>query len=350
MMILIIALSILAMALVLLHISRKVQGIQGEEQKECPKPPTPCPTPNPPTPKPNPGPLPPCPDCPSCDPDAPCDFSEGFQGGCRKCRVVLDTSVSGTKPYMTNEDKYGDYEQDHIDRSVWMDNSKDGFADSSTQDFVFNSEGGRQATKDAINASRQRYPFDWAQLPTDSSVYQQNQALFNKESKNAAPYKDETFIDINGDKLLPPGTYMDPESRTLQMYKPSETSGYLKTEPSDVKKWLTKMYKTKGVIPEIVEKDNNVYEIVGVQEINPKIVYEDEVPQTQMSVQSNTVDSRVDPDSMIVVPTVASDFAQGLDPFSTVTSKTSMGRNNYDQWSPDLQTMFGPNMQWQQYG
>jgi hypothetical protein len=53
---------------------------------------------------------------------------------------------------------------------------------------------------------------------------------------------------------------------------------------------------------------------------------------------------------MIVVPTVANDFAQGIDPFSTVTSKTSIGRNNYDQWSPDLQTMFGPNMQWQQYG
>ena len=81
---------------------------------------------------------------------------EGFedkkekQEGYRNCATVLDTGLEQDKPYMTNQDQYGDFEQD----------------------VVYQNEGGRDTTQEAINMAKRRFPFDWSQLPPSSSLFQ----------------------------------------------------------------------------------------------------------------------------------------------------------------------------------
>jgi hypothetical protein len=122
---------------------------------------------------------------------------EGFnKDDSESCYTVLDTSKDGNKPYVTNEDKYGDYEQD----------------------IVYKNEGGFDPTRNAIDMARRKFPFDWAQLPPSSGHFQEQQALFVKDSTStASPYTKETGETIEAKKLHPPDEYQED---TLKAYKP----------------------------------------------------------------------------------------------------------------------------------
>lgn len=278
-------------------------------------------------------PKPSCPPKPDCR--RRCPPSEGFQND-RNCRTVLDTTSDSTKPYMTTEHLYGDYNADNGDgtASIWMDKATPSGQEAFEKDVIFNSEGGREATRAALSAAKNQFQFDWAQLPPSSSLYQQNQAAYV-----AAPYTSETFVDISTTEPTP------------IPYKPSDPANYKKTDPEDVTKWLNDMYKQKGLIPEIEVKADNVYNVIGTREINPTIVYEDSnaPAKTAQQMTPQDYDPRVSPNT-IVVPPAAQDISIGLDPFNSALMRTSVGRQSVTQWSPELEKMFGKKMQWQQWG
>jgi hypothetical protein len=280
-----------------------------------------------------------CPPKPKCGPRCPPTL-DGFQDKeGRNCRTVVDTTPESSKPYMTTQHLQGDYYEDNGDGTapVWMDKATPSGQVAFEKDIIFNSEGGREATRAALSAAKNQFQFDWAQLPPSSSLYQQNQASYV-----AAPYNAETFVDIIDSSASDPVPIP---------YKPSDPNNYKKTEPEDVKKWLNEMYKEKGLIPEIVEKPDNVYEVIGTREINPKIVYEDEVarPTSSQQLTPSDYDPRVTPNSF-VVPPAAQEISAGLDPFNSALMRTSVGRQTVMQWSPELEGMFGKKMQWQQWG
>jgi ABC-type sulfate transport system substrate-binding protein len=249
---------------------------------------------------------------------------EAFQDGGRNCRTVLDTTSQQYKPYMTNQDKYGDFEAD----------------------FIYQNEGGYDPTKEAINTARRRFPFDWSQLPPSSSLFQAQQALFVKDNTaTAAPYALETFTDIESKKVLPPdGTEDQAETDALKAYKPVATADMKSVDEKSVKELIEKIYGDKGLVAKVAKDANNVFEVYEVQEKNPKIVYEDEV-QTTSSMQSNALNPMVDPTEMLVTPNAVSDVV----PYAS-GENTRSGRQSYSNYNPNLEGIFGPKMQWQQWG
>lgn len=249
-------------------------------------------------------------------------LSDGFQDS--GCRTVLDTSLDDLKPYVTNQDKYGDFEQD----------------------VVYMNEGGRDTTKEAINLAKRKFPFDWSQLPPSSSLFQQQQALFVKDpTTSAAPFTNETFVNIDSKKVLPPDGSLD-EDDQLKMYQPKPTADLNAVDGKSVNELIQNIYGSKGFVAKVAEKNNNVFEVYELQEKNPKIVYEDEV---QASAQSNELASKVEPSQMLVTPDIVQDVQNDLMPFVRGES-TSMKRSSYSDYNPNLEGIFGPKMQWQQWG
>lgn len=240
--------------------------------------------------------------------------------------TVLDTSYSQAKPYVTTEDKYGDFEQDVINEK----------------------EGGSEATRDAINAARRKLPFDWEQLPPSASRFQQQQAIFVKDvSATAAP-----FINIQDKetmKALPPdeAEAAAQETAILQAYQPKATADLQSVDAKSVSDLMEKLYAKKGLIPQVVQKSNNVFEIIALQEKNPKIVYEDEV---QSSIQTNELNPMIAPNEMIVTPQAVSDLKVGLDPFKNADTNGKLAGRNMDTYNPNLEGVFGQKMSWQQWG
>jgi len=249
---------------------------------------------------------------------------DGFQD--RNCRTVLDTS-NQTKPYVTNEDKYGDFEQD----------------------FIFQNEGGYDPTKEAINMARRRFPFDWSQLPPSSSLFQAQQSLFVKDPAGlSAPFTKETFENLESMKVLPPDNSADEaEQDALKAYQPVATADLKTVDDASVKKLIEKIYGEKGLVARVAKKANNVYEVYETMEKNPKIIYEDEVERG--GNENNALNPMVEPSQMLVVPNAVSEVGVGLAPFGSGESQGTR-RQTYSDYNPNLEGIFGPKMQWQQWG
>ena len=227
------------------------------------------------------------------------------------------------RPYMTNEDQYGDFEQD----------------------FVMMNEGGYNPSKDAINAARRRYPFDWSQLPPSANQYQMQQMLFAKESANqAAPYTAETFKDIEARDLLPVDgeAEAEREKKILSSYVAASTSEVAAPTVQSVEELVKKIYDPQGKIPIVKQRGTtNVYEIYEVKEKNPKIVYEDEVVRGRVNPLEPL---SPDVQKYVEMPT---DVSLGLAPLS---EKEKLARNSYATWDPTLEGIFGKSLSWQTWG
>jgi hypothetical protein len=258
--------------------------------------------------------------------------------------IVYDDGVV-QKPYMTNEDLYGDYE----DPTYVLGGSGSGSAElggSYEQDFIFMQEGGQNPSRDAINAARRRFPYDWSSLPPSSSQFQMQQALFAKEPVNqAAPYTAETFKDMEAADLLPPDAVAEAErqAKLLASYKPISASDFGAPTTESVEELVAEIYKPRGLVPSVKQQGvTNIYEIYETKEIEPKIVYEDDASQ-QRGVPNPLEPLRPD----VGKQAAPSDTSLGLAPAS---EKTKAARNSYATYDPSLEAMFGPRMSWQQWG
>jgi len=247
---------------------------------------------------------------------------EGFEGS---CKTVLDTSYQA-KPYMTTEDKYGDFEQD----------------------FVYQNEGGFDTTREAIDAARRRFPFDWAGLPPSSALFQAQQALFSSDKgKTAAPFVSETFSNLDAQKALPPDEYGQvTEDDILKAYKARETKNLKVVDEKSVNKLISDIYGSKGLVAKVAKKANNVFEVYEVQEKNPKIVWEDEV-SSNFSMQDNALNPLTS--ETLIVPKGAGDITAGVMPNGNGES-TRLSKRSYSDYNPNLEGIFGEKMQWQQWG
>ncbi len=230
------------------------------------------------------------------------------------------------RPYMTNEDQYGDFEQD----------------------FIMMNEGGYNPSKDAINAARRRYPFDWSQLPPSANQYQMQQMLFAKEPVNqAAPYTAETFKDIEARDLLPGDgeAEAERERKLLSSYVPVTASEVAAPSIQSVEELVKKIYDPQGKIPIVKQRgDTNVYEIYEVKEKNPKIVYEDDAVRGVANPLEPLQPLSPDVPKYVEMPT---DASLGLAP---VSEKAKLARNSYATWDPTLEGIFGKNLTWQTWG
>lgn len=223
-------------------------------------------------------------------------------------------------PYVTNEEpilKLDDYEYS----------------------MIFQNEGSREAGKREISDAMSRYPLDWSNKPPSDQEFQVAQTVFKDKVSVEAPADTSQFNDISGKNMQPPNlSAADAAEREIvQMYKPEETKDLIHYSLKDAKRLVERLYERRGkkAIIEPSLQGNNVFEIVEVDDIHPKIVWEDEV-------QRDVPREKLRGEQTIVVPTVVNDLAAGLDPWYEPRQSTRMGRSDYTKWTPGLERQFAP--------
>ena len=235
--------------------------------------------------------------------------------------VVLDTSKNGMFPYTTepinNLDQY-------------------------ELEAVFNNEGDRELKQQQINQITRQYPLDWSKYPPNSSKFQSGQAKYIEGFSTNASAEDleKPYKNIGAGNLTPPDTIAmeKEEKRILSTYKPKHARDLTTYDLDDAETLIANIYKPKGLIPEVVRKEGNVFEIVRTRKIKEEIQYEDDLPDAPSSSRPVMAAG----EARIEVPPVALETAASRDPFYEPTTSTRADRSDYTKWTPGLERMFAP--------
>lgn len=171
---------------------------------------------------------------------------------------------------------------------------------------------------------------DWSELPPDANEFQIKRQDFLEGIYNKPILDDSVFKQLEGKDVQPPDQdQLDAEeAKLMATYTPEHSGSLTKYSLEDAKDFINKFYERRGKVPEIVEdpKFPNVYQVVAVQDKEPKIVWEPAAPSSPDAVDylgENTIN----------VPQVAVERA---DPFFFGEGK------GYKSWTPGLERMFAP--------
>lgn len=236
-------------------------------------------------------------------------------------KVVLDTSKKTMFPYTT--DPINSIDQYELDA-------------------VFENEGDRELKKQQINQMTRRYPLDWVNYPPNSSKFQSGQAKYIEgfSTHSSSEDLDKPYKNIGNGNLQPPDTLAleKEERKILATYHPKNANDLTTYDIEDAEELISKIYKPKGLIPEVVRKEGNVFEVVRTRNVNEKIQYEDDLPDAQVSYKPLEAAG----EARIQVPAVATETAASRDPFYEPTTSTRSSRSDYTKWTPGLSRMFAP--------
>jgi len=246
---------------------------------------------------------------------APMKLKQGF-----KDTVVLDTSQKMDMfPYTTSPiDSLDQYENE----------------------IVYANEGDRELKQTEINRLTRRRPLDWAGLPPNSSMFQSEQAKYLEGFETMAPANESQYNAIGAGNLTPPDTLAmeKEEQKILKTYQPKKAEDLVTYDIDDAQALIDKIYEPKGLVPTVVRKENNVFEVVSTRSIKNKIEYEDDLPDAPASNRPTTSAG----EATITVPPIATETAAGRDPFYEPTTSTRADRQDYTKWTPGLERMFAP--------
>jgi hypothetical protein len=206
--------------------------------------------------------------------------------------------------------------------------------------LVFQQEGDREISKALYNKLQSQYPLDWSVQPPSSAHFQAGLQKLKESFRGTPvlPSEGNPYKEMGAEALTPPDTtaaHME-ERKILQLYKPAKTDSLGTYQLDDAQALIRRIYDAKGLVPEVQEKENNVYEIIGTRRKDEKIVYEDENPPAQRAPVQEAGEGT------ITVPATAVDVAAGLDPFFTPNASTHMDRWDYTKFTPGLERMFAP--------
>ena len=205
--------------------------------------------------------------------------------------------------------------------------------------LVFQNEGSREISQQSKNALTSAYPMDWSALPPASAVFQAGKSDM-EQARPSDPIPTDTYKAIEAASLNPPDNdeIEEEEKKILATYAPKHAGDLTTYNVEDAKELIQKIYGAKGQVAEIVEKPNNVYEVVGVQSKNPKVRFEDEPAEAAGGQMYNNPTSF----NTIAVPQAAADTSAALDPFYEPRNGVRASKANYTQWTPGLERMFAP--------
>lgn len=206
--------------------------------------------------------------------------------------------------------------------------------------LVFQQEGDREISKALYNKLQSQYPLDWSVQPPSSAHFQAGLQKLKESFANSSPVQKgaDPYLQVSGEEMTPPDTSLAQmeERKLLQLYQPSKTGELTSYQLDDADALIKRIYDAKGLVPEVVKKDGNVYEVIGTRRKDEKIVYEDENPPAQRAPVEEAGEGK------ITVPVTAVDTAAGLDPFFTPGSSTHLDRWDYTKFTPGLERMFAP--------
>jgi hypothetical protein len=256
---------------------------------------------------------------------------DGFETRMKDIPVEQDND--GSKPYATTPImKLADYD------------------DAVELDVVAGIEGDRGASHERLNRLASAHQYDWSMQPPVAKTFQEGQAQWllesnivgNQTANNAVRFggggAGATIKESFTNPAVQPPDYDSiaaEEQRILSTYVPEKSANLSKYSADDVDDLIKRVYKARGLIPEVKEAPNGVYEVVATRPINEKVLYEDEV-------DANIVREGGGAEAVINVPSAAEAVAAGLDPFYEPRTSTRPGRNTYMNWTPGLERMFAP--------
>jgi hypothetical protein len=215
--------------------------------------------------------------------------------------------------------------------------------------LVFQYETDKEMSKEEINRLTAQRPLDWSNQPPNSAVFQKGFSELRQRDRQQqdANYTEgfqdtvsgfNPYKEIDGSSLQPPDTSATEmeERKILQTYKPTHSESLTTYDLEDANKLIKKIYDAKGLIPTVVQKPNNVFEIVGVRKKDEKIIYEDEEAPAKMSAVGSAGEAT------ITVPPTSADINVGLDPFYTPGPKGRTNRWDYTKPTSGLERSMAP--------
>jgi hypothetical protein len=256
---------------------------------------------------------------------------ENFQGS---NEITIKGNNGIQRPYVTNEMDMGDFEGD-FDRTM-----------------LNRFEGGIDATKDAQNIALRQFPFDWANAPPASSIFQEQNALFLNKENLLRSAEVVPGSDIDDGRLFPKPKKegfgdLGPADDIIKTYRPQCASekDSNKFSEDDSEDFILKYYDKQGLVPEVVKREDGVFEVVSTYEKNPKIVYEDELQGEKEDVWKPMAGMN---EYEVTAQYNKALRSSGLDP--AIAAQQNVGMQKQDIDSKGLERIFGPGLQWQQYG
>ncbi len=125
------------------------------------------------------------------------------------------------------------------------------------------------------------------------------------------------------------------ERKILQTFQPTRSGSEIGAyNPDDVAELLDKYYSKQGKQASYYKRDDGVYEVFEVADLEEEVVYEDEAPQPARGDGDMT--------NQIDVPGGVTRYAATLDPFYEPRQTTRPDRTDYTAWTPGLERMFAP--------
>jgi hypothetical protein len=204
-------------------------------------------------------------------------------------------------------------------------------------------------SKEEINRLTAQRPMDWSGQPPNSAVFQKGFSELRQRDRQqqdanySEGFQDTTsgfnpYKEIDGSSLQPPDTSATEmeERKILQTYKPTHSESLTTYDLEDANKLIKKIYDAKGLVPTVIQKPNNVFEVVGVRKKDEKIIYEDEEAPAKMSAVGAAGEAT------ITVPPTSADINVGLDPFYTPGPKGRTNRWDYTKATSGLERSMAP--------
>jgi len=210
-------------------------------------------------------------------------------------------------------------------------------------------ETDKEISKEEINRLTAQRPMDWSNQPPNSAVFQKGISELRQRDRQQQDanytegFQDTTsgfnpYKEIDGSSLQPPDTSATEmeERKILQTYKPTHSESLTTYDLEDANKLIKKIYDAKGLVPTVVQKPNNVFEVVGVRKKDEKIIYEDEEAPAKLSAVGSAGEAT------ITVPPTSADINVGLDPFYTPGPKGRTNRWDYTKPTSGLERSMAP--------
>ena len=213
--------------------------------------------------------------------------------------------------------------------------------------LVFRNEGDRAMTKETRDFLMSSYPKDWSTNPPSSELFQEGLAAFkesftgcSKRSTNTG--KGNPYKEVDGSNMTPPDyNKLDAqEKEVLSTYVPKKPGELTTYDAEDAKEIIDRIYKAKGLIPDVKQTDENVFTIMGTRPANAGASSEEgegeeALPDHAVASQDAVLSSGEIPVTM-TEPKVRDRF------FTSPQQTTRDGKWDYTSWTPGLERMFAP--------
>jgi hypothetical protein len=194
-------------------------------------------------------------------------------------------------------------------------------------------------TKEIRDFLMSSYPKDWSTHPPSSELFQKGLAAYKESfisSQDDSVEKKNPYKEIDGSAMKPPD-YNDLdeiEKEVLATYVPKKPNELTTYDAEDAKEIIDRIYKAKGLIPDVKQTEDNVFVITATRPATSDQEEEEE--------QEHAVASQEAVPSSGEIPVIVSQTQTRDRYFVSPQQRTRDEKWDYTSWTPGLERMFAP--------